>query len=249
MEITNEMIKAAYSASADVYDGKISKQQAINNLIIKCGMNKGSASNSIVNFKKMMDGEKYTVTTNKDNTDYILTHILNDYGPDKLGNAIKATNEHVKYQESLGKRLKGIRAVISRHEQILNNILLSQTVTVYPDELDNPDETLFEGIKKTVLVNSYERNPIARKKCIEHYGVQCVVCNCDFEKMNGDIGKGFIHVHHLTQLSDIGQGYEVDPVKDLRPVCPNCHAMLHKKNPPYTIDEIKLNINKQSSAS
>jgi 5-methylcytosine-specific restriction enzyme A len=67
--------------------------------------------------------------------------------------------------------------------------------------------------------------------------------------MNGDIGKGFIHVHHLTQLSDIGQGYEVDPVKDLRPVCPNCHAMLHKKNPPYTIDEIKLNIHTQSSVS
>ena len=72
---------------------------------------------------------------------------------------------------------------------------------------------------------------IARKKCIEHYGAKCAVSNCgfDFEKLYGDIGKGFIHVHHLTQLSDIGQGYEVDPIKDLRPVCPNCHAMLHQK--------------------
>jgi hypothetical protein len=120
-----------------------------------------------------------------------------------------------------------------------------QTVTVYPDELDKP-ETLFEGIKKTVLVNSYERNPIARKKCIEHYGAKCAVSNCgfDFEKLYGDIGKGFIHVHHLTQLSDIGQGYEVDPIKDLRPVCPNCHAMLHQKNPPYTINELNLKIQK-----
>ena len=109
--------------------------------------------------------------------------------------------------------------------------------TVYPDDLDEP-ETLFEGIKKTVLVNSYERNPIARKKCIEHYGVKCAVCRFDFEEVYGYIGKGFIHVHHLTKLSDIGQGYEVNPITDLRPVCPNCHAMLHQENPPYTIDEL-----------
>jgi 5-methylcytosine-specific restriction protein A len=253
MKVTTIMIQALYSASKKVYDEKINKQQvkqqAITDLETKFGWTGGSPSTCIDSFQKMMDGERYTFTNNIEHTNYILTHILNDYGADKLGNAIKAANEHVKYQESLGKPFKGISDIISQHEEILNKILLSQTVTVYPDELDNPDETLFEGIKKTVLVNSYERNPIARKKCIEHYGVQCVVCNCDFEKMYGDIGKGFIHVHHLTQLSDIGQGYEVDPVKDLRPVCPNCHAMLHKKNPPYTIDEIKLNINKQSSAS
>lgn len=243
------MIRAVYSASADVYDGKISRQQAINDLETKFGMNSGSASGGIVNFKKMMDGEKYTRTNSVEQTDYFLTHILNDYGVVKLGNAIKAANEHVKYQESLGNPLKDIRDIISRHEQILNKTLISQSVSVYPDELDNPDETLFEGIKKAVLVNSYERNPIARKKCIEHYGFQCVVCSCDFEKMYGDIGKGFIHVHHLTQLSDIGQSYDVDPIKDLRPVCPNCHAMLHKKNPPYTIDEMKLNIQTQSSVS
>lgn len=116
-----------------------------------------------------------------------------------------------------------------------------QTAIVYPDELDKP-ETLFEGIKKTVLVNSYERNPIARKKCIEHYGAQCVICDFNFEKVYGNIGIGFIHVHHLTKLSDIGQGYEVNPVKDLRPVCPNCHAMLHQKNPPHTIGELKFKI-------
>ena len=116
-----------------------------------------------------------------------------------------------------------------------------QVVTVYPDELEKP-ETLFEGIKKTVLVNSYERNPIARSKCIKYYGAQCVVCHLDFEKVYGDIGKGFIHVHHLTKLSDIGKGYEVNPIKDLNPVCPNCHAMLHKKNPPYTIDELRLKL-------
>jgi 5-methylcytosine-specific restriction enzyme A len=239
MKITTEMTEAAYAASADVYHGRISKNQALNHLETNYSMNSGSASDYIVNFKKMMDGEKYTRTNNAEATEYFLTHILNDYGVGKLGNAIKAANEHVDYYEGLGRgNLNGIRSIISWHE----GILISQTVTVYPDELDKP-ETLFEGIKKTVSVNSYERNQIARTKCIEHYGVQCVVCGFDFEETYGDIGTDFIHVHHLTQLSDIGQGYEVNPVKDLRPVCPNCHAMLHKRNPPYTIEELGVGLN------
>jgi hypothetical protein len=142
-------------------------------------------------------------------------------------------------EEAKSKLQEAFRRLRPLYDFVKETIGDLQTVTVYPDELDNP-ETLFEGIKKTVLVNSYERNPIARKKCIERYGAQCIVCDFDFEKVYGDIGKGFIHVHHLTKLSDMGQGYEVNPVKDLRPVCPNCHAMLHQKNPPYTIDELRL---------
>ncbi|MFM6356828.1 MAG: HNH endonuclease, partial [Planktothrix sp.] len=77
------------------------------------------------------------------------------------------------------------------------------------------------------------------KKCIEYYGTNCYVCGFDFENVFGEIGKDFIHVHHLIPLSEINQEYEVDPIKDLRPVCPNCHAMIHRKNPPFTIEEIK----------
>jgi len=236
MKITIEMTKAAYTASKDVYHGRLSKKDALDNLESNHGMNRGSASDYIVNFKKMMDGEKYTRTNNAETTNYFLSHILTDYGIIKLGNAIKAANEHVDYYEGLGRgKLNGVRDIISEHEKIFS----SQSLTDYPDELDK-SETLFEGIKKTIIVNSYERNQMARTKCIEHYGAQCLVCSFDFEKEYGEIGKGFIHVHHLTQLSDIKQGYEVDPIKDLRPVCPNCHAMLHKKKPPYTIDQLKL---------
>ena len=64
-------------------------------------MNQGSASDYIVNFKKMMDGEKYTRTNNAETTDYFLTKIFSDYGVSKLSNAIKAANEHVDYYESL----------------------------------------------------------------------------------------------------------------------------------------------------
>lgn len=95
-----------------------------------------------------------------------------------------------------------------------------------------------EGAIKSVSVNAYERNPAARQKCIAHYGVICSVCGIDFEKVYGEFGKGYIHVHHLVALSEIGTEYKIDPVKDLRPVCPNCHAILHRRKPAYTIDEL-----------
>ncbi len=108
----------------------------------------------------------------------------------------------------------------------------------FPDEV--PDsEVHTEGAVQKVLVNRYERDAEARAKSIKHHGLKCQVCSFDFEKVYGAIGAGFIHVHHNVPLSDIGKEYVVDPVVDLKPVCPNCHAMLHKRVPPYTIEELR----------
>jgi predicted HNH restriction endonuclease len=111
-------------------------------------------------------------------------------------------------------------------------------VELYPDEVAE-GATFPEGAVRNALVNAYERNPIARRRCIEHYGRRCAVCDLSFESRYGAIGRGFIHVHHLRSLSDIGREYQVDPVADLRPVCPNCHAMLHRRSPPFTIEELR----------
>lgn len=118
------------------------------------------------------------------------------------------------------------------------NIPKYEDQQIFPDEIQDFDNYC-EGAKRTVVVNSYERNLKARSQCIERYGAMCSVCDFNFEKKYGEIGSGFIHVHHLTPLADIGEEYEVDPITDLRPVCPNCHAMLHKKQPPYSIEELK----------
>ncbi|WP_340392470.1 HNH endonuclease [Paenibacillus sp. FSL E2-0190] len=101
------------------------------------------------------------------------------------------------------------------------------------------NNTYVEGAKKSILVNAYERNPVAREACLKHHGYNCAVCEINFEDVYGEIGEGFTHVHHLKPLHELKEEYEVDPVNDLRPVCPNCHAMLHKKEPVYTIDELK----------
>lgn len=109
---------------------------------------------------------------------------------------------------------------------------------ILPEEVSE-FQSVFEGAKRLVTVNIYERDPSARRKCIAHWGIICNVCNFDFAKIYGQIGEGFIHVHHLRPLSEIGERYELDPITDLRPVCPNCHAMLHRTSPPMTIDSLR----------
>jgi len=98
---------------------------------------------------------------------------------------------------------------------------------------------LVEGAKKVVTVNYYERNPKARKKCIEYHGTSCAVCGFSFAKTYGEIGNGFVHVHHLSPIGDMKGEYQLDPIKDLRPVCSNCHSILHRKKPPFSIEELK----------
>ena len=80
---------------------------------------------------------------------------------------------------------------------------------------------------------------------MEYYGTKCTICKFDFEIKYGELGKGFIHIHHILDISQIGKEYEVDFTKDLVPVCPNCHAMLHKQKPALGIDELKKIMEKQ----
>lgn len=101
------------------------------------------------------------------------------------------------------------------------------------------DEFIYEGNLKESITNTYERNKAARMECINHHGCKCSVCDLDFEKKYGEIGKDFIHVHHILPLSQISVEHIVNPIEDLCPVCPNCHAMMHKRENPFSIKEMK----------
>lgn len=133
----------------------------------------------------------------------------------------------------------------SRENEIRKSTIFQQKEVNSPDILPitYPDDILKvsvhrEGTAKLIQVSVYERDAEARRKCINHYGFGCVVCGTNLEKIYGKIGANYIHVHHLIPISSIGQEYTIDPVRDLRPVCPNCHAMLHRKNPPYSVEEL-----------
>ncbi|UFS69483.1 HNH endonuclease [Geomonas sp. RF6] len=113
---------------------------------------------------------------------------------------------------------------------------------IYPDDV--PKEIIHkEGASKTVRVNIYERDVDARRKCIAHYGFKCAACGVSMEQLYGVIGMNYIHVHHLVPISSIGTEYIVDPIKDLRPVCPNCHSMIHRDpNNVLSIEQVKVSM-------
>ena len=100
-------------------------------------------------------------------------------------------------------------------------IILKLKLNQLNTNFSNGDEISFiEGKSKQIFVNVYERNN-------------------DFGLKYPSIGNGFIHVHHLKMVSEINSEYKVNPISDLIPVCPNCHAMIHQRKIPYTISEMK----------
>lgn len=102
------------------------------------------------------------------------------------------------------------------------------------------DKDLTEGAKTQVYANRYERNSEAREQCIAQKGYKCSVCGMSFEEVYGELGSGFIHVHHIVPISQIGKNYKIDVERDLVPVCPNCHAMLHRNSQrTLTVDELR----------
>jgi len=107
-----------------------------------------------------------------------------------------------------------------------------------PEEISS-NSRYREGHVCQVTVNRYERDPKARERCIEIHGAQCAVCDMKFSHRYGQMMVGFIHVHHLRPISELGESYEVNPQTDLIPLCPNCHAVVHSRTPPFSMDEVK----------
>ena len=145
-----------------------------------------------------------------------------------------------KAQFTYAGRVRAVDIAGARPVQVLWRVL--QSGDGRPAEEVLAPESYVEGATTRIAVNAYERNPAARAKCIEHYGYRCVVCGFDFERVYGERGREFIHVHHLIPLASIGERYSVDPIAHLRPVCPNCHAMLHRGNELLNIDDLRQRI-------
>lgn len=237
MKIEPQHWKKAYDLGLSVYRDERRLKEAKEELAVQ-GMNPNSANNLLRNLQHILRGERYRRAMSTANTDDFLNWIRRDFGEEGHVKAVSAFRQHLEYYTGLkGDKLASHREVLAKHEALL------PPATGF---FDSPEEipsstTHLEGNVRQVLVNSYERNPAARDKCLARYGTACSVCSFDFGTKYGDIGAGFIHVHHLREISSIGKEYEVDPIEDLRPVCPNCHAMLHHRSlPARTIEALRL---------
>lgn len=194
----------------------------------------GIAEGDAINYDKRfwLDEEKYQKSKEYD---YTRIRLLDEVDTSGLS-LTKLREQGLKGNVQGAMKLRG-----DLLDYIMSFFEYDLTEGYYPEEVP---ETLEEGKRKKISVNVYERNPIARKQCMNYYGVQCQVCDLNFEKKYGEVGKDFIHVHHIVPLHQIQEGYTVDPIEDLVPVCPNCHAMLHKKeNSVYlSVEELRERI-------
>ena len=96
-----------------------------------------------------------------------------------------------------------------------------------------------EGAVSQVLVNRYERDPRNRREAIAIHGKTCLACNFNFAEKYGELGDEYIVVHHTVPVSQMGNDYVVDPAKDLVTLCANCHAMVHRHDPPISLADLK----------
>lgn len=175
-----------------------------------------------VSRQEIIDDNKYVLSSKFDNSyqegkNYINLRLIEELNKDEL-NYEQLMQHGLKTTQSMNRMTEELKEYI---EKICN----LDDIQYYEER-----EFLKEGKTKQVFVNLFERNSKARQECINYYGgYQCQICRFDFEKVYGELGRHFIEVHHKIPLSKIGKNYIVNPKKDLLPVCPNCHAMLHRK--------------------
>lgn len=208
--------------------------------LIEMGMNKNSAKDTIRCYSQLIVGKPFSRGMQQGVFKPLLKYLYEHNDRENLNNVLIGLDRHFAIRlEKYNQKNIGAREIVDGYKKKLALMDNDREIS-YPDEVDEEmKESLKEGAKKQVVVNAYERNPEARRQCLYHYGFDCKVCGINFENMYGKIGRNFIHVHHLKQISDIKEEYEIDPLEDLLPVCPNCHAMLHKLDDPSDISGLK----------
>lgn len=232
MKINDIMIEHVYSVAKNVYCNKnIGLVEGAKYLESECGWTYSSAIGYIHVFDRMINGALYTWTINGNATEYYLQNIFDNFGYDILQTALKSVEQHIEYYKKLGP-INNIETIYEYFKGI------KKIENVYNEYNDENEEYYSEGKAKQIFVNIYERDKNARKKCIEYYGYKCFACGLVLSNIYGEIAEKFIHVHHLKELSNIKKDYSVNPIKDLRPLCPNCHAIIHRKTPALSINEL-----------
>ena len=123
-------------------------------------------------------------------------------------------------------------------DTIPNNTGSPDTAKDTANSIDVSTLVRSEGSQRQALCTRYERDPKLREACAQRDKWTCVICGRNFEDKYGDIGKDFIHVHHIEAISSRGGEYNAT-LDDVCAVCPNCHAMLHRQKPALTPDELR----------
>jgi hypothetical protein len=113
-------------------------------------------------------------------------------------------------------------------------LLLSILLLLLPYDVEAEEE----GGEEQELLTRHERSRVNRALCLAYHGYNCTACHLNLYDRYGEAARQFIHVHHLNPVATSGL-VRPDPIHEMVPLCPNCHAVAHRQNPPFTIQELQ----------
>ena len=96
-----------------------------------------------------------------------------------------------------------------------------------------------EGERRTFEISRAERSPANRRACLAIHGYACKGCGELLEHKYGRIAHQMIEVHHINPIGAMDEPSAVNPRTELVPLCPNCHAVVHRTVPPMAMHELK----------
>jgi hypothetical protein len=113
------------------------------------------------------------------------------------------------------------------------------------------NEMIREGVLNLERRGVYERSKKLRDAAIAHYAsegdLQCEVRKFSFEKTYGELGAGFIEIHHKKPLFCLeGQNIEQTvsrAIGDVAALCANCHRMVHReRNTVLSVEQLRFRL-------
>lgn len=136
---------------------------------------------------------------------------------------------------------RGYRVIDRREGKTERNIAIED------DESASP-----EGKERFRLHRSKERDTALSKKAKEKRlrqtgALRCEFCEFSFLDVYGEIGEGFIEAHHTVPISEL-DGERKTKISELALVCSNCHRMLHREKPAFSIRQLRRLVSEQSES-
>lgn len=129
---------------------------------------------------------------------------------------------------------------------IAENVQTHRRILVYDENV-----LIEEGSKRIKEAQTYERSKLLRNYAVDHYTVDghiaCIVCTFDFLEVYGEIGRGYVEIHHqksVFQYEDEDMAmFMAKALDNVVPVCANCHRMIHRKrSAPLTVADLQLRL-------
>ncbi|VEF25184.1 Predicted restriction endonuclease [Shewanella baltica] len=259
-KITPQQYEPAFDIAKAMREGRLDTSQALE-LMVENGFSHSSATMYLNALIAMPVGKVYQKTINNPAARYYLQRFMGEMDVNEFAAVIRSVAGHIRYYNAQGsgkqRQLAGILAEFQTRAEVFygsafttlqppsdDSQAAGNTATAQPEQSltekhEAPTPVFHEGAMKTIEFTVHERDPAARRACIAHFGASCQICNFDFEHTYGELGRGFIHVHHRMDLALADEVRSLNPIDDLLPVCPNCHAMLHTETPAMAVDKLK----------